>query len=98
MTEDRGDDGRSFRRPRGSCWRRAVGHRAGKAGQMSRRCATMPATVIAERIGWDRVLFSTDYPHWDFDDPRSSFRAPLTDAQRQQLLFGNARKVYERLG
>ena len=53
---------------------------------------------LFERIGWDRVLFSTDYPHWDFDDPRTSFRAPLTDAQRQQLLFGNARKVYERLG
>jgi predicted TIM-barrel fold metal-dependent hydrolase len=53
---------------------------------------------LFERIGWDRILFSTDYPHWDFDDPRKAFRAPLTEAQRQQLLFGNARKVYGRLG
>jgi len=59
-----------------------------------------PAQLIDlfERIGWDRLLFSTDYPHWDFDDPRLAFRAPLTDAQRHQLLFGNARKVYSRLG
>ena len=46
------------------------------------------------RVGWDRILFSTDYPHWDFDDPRYAFKAPLTDMQRDQLLFGNAQKFY----
>ncbi|MBI0535235.1 amidohydrolase [Roseomonas sp. KE2513] len=49
---------------------------------------------LMDRIGWDRLLFSTDYPHWDFDDPRYAFRAPLTGAQKDQLLFGNAQRFY----
>jgi uncharacterized protein len=51
-------------------------------------------TALFEQIGWDRLLFSTDYPHWDFDDPRYAFKAPLSDAQRHQILFGNAQKFY----
>jgi predicted TIM-barrel fold metal-dependent hydrolase len=49
---------------------------------------------LMDRIGWDRLLFSTDYPHWDFDDPRYAFRAPLTPMQRRQVLFGNAQRFY----
>jgi len=49
---------------------------------------------LFDRIGWDRLLFATDYPHWDFDDPRSAFKANLTEAQRAQLLYGNARTFY----
>ncbi len=51
-------------------------------------------TALFDAIGWDRLLFSTDYPHWDFDDPRYAFKAPLTDAQRHQILFDNARHFY----
>lgn len=52
---------------------------------------------LFDRIGWDRLLFSTDYPHWDFDDPRYAFKASLTEAQRTQLLYANAHELY-RLG
>ncbi len=49
---------------------------------------------LFDRIGWDRLLFSTDYPHWDFDDPRYAFKANLSEAQRDQLLYGNSRSFY----
>jgi uncharacterized protein len=50
-----------------------------------------------EWIGWDRILFATDYPHWDFDDPRVTFPRGITAAQRQMVLNGNAANVYPRL-
>jgi hypothetical protein len=49
---------------------------------------------LFERIGWDRLLFATDYPHWDYDDPRTAFKANLSESQRDLLLFQNARKFY----
>lgn len=45
-------------------------------------------------LGWDRVLFATDYPHWDFDDPARALQLQLTEAQRQAVFRGNARTVY----
>lgn len=45
-------------------------------------------------IGWDRLLFATDYPHWDFDDPAHVLPLKITDAQRCQFFMGNARAVY----
>jgi len=50
--------------------------------------------LLFDRIGWDRLLFSTDYPHWDFDDPRYAFKAPLSETQRDQLLYRNAQAFY----
>ena len=45
-------------------------------------------------IGWDKMLFSTDYPHWDYDDPQYAIRFPMTDARREALFRGNARALY----
>jgi hypothetical protein len=45
-------------------------------------------------IGWDRILFATDYPHWDFDDPRAALPATLPEGTRRDIYGGNARKVY----
>jgi uncharacterized protein len=39
-------------------------------------------------------MFSSDYPHWDFDDPFVSLPPSLTDEQRRKIYAGNARALY----
>ena len=39
---------------------------------------------IIRWIGADRLLFSTDYPHWDFDDPRYAFKVKLPKAEERR--------------
>ena len=46
---------------------------------------------LIEWVGIDRLLFSSDYPHWDFDDPRFAFKTPLTEAERTKIFNSNAR-------
>ena len=38
-------------------------------------------------IGMDRIMFSSDYPHWDFDDPFVALPPALTDEQRREDLL-----------
>jgi predicted TIM-barrel fold metal-dependent hydrolase len=45
-------------------------------------------------IGFDRILFASDYPHWDFDDPVMAIPPSLDDTQRRMVFAGNARAVY----
>jgi uncharacterized protein len=45
-------------------------------------------------IGMDRIMFSSDYPHWDFDDPFVSLPPFLTEEQRRMIYAGNARGLY----
>ena len=47
-----------------------------------------------EWMGWDRLLFATDYPHWDYDDPAYALPLRVPDAQRRALFLDNARAVY----
>ena len=56
-----------------------------------------PRTHVLDTIkwmGWDRLLFATDYPHWDFDDPAQALPLPLTDAQRHAFFRDNALAAY----
>ncbi len=45
-------------------------------------------------LGWDRLLFATDYPHWDFDSPAEVLPNGGTQAQRHGLFRGNAAALY----
>lgn len=42
----------------------------------------------------DRILFATDYPHWDFDAPDQAFPVKLGPELRRRLLSTNARQLY----
>lgn len=39
------------------------------------------------------MLFATDYPHWDFDNP-DYVMARLPEAMRRAIAYGNARELY----
>jgi uncharacterized protein len=46
-------------------------------------------------VGWDKILFSTDYPHWDFDDPKFAFaRHRLTPEKKRMVFRDNAKRLY----
>jgi len=47
-----------------------------------------------EWIGPDRVMFSTDYPHWDQDDPRYAFKVKLPDDWARLIYRENALSLY----
>ena len=49
---------------------------------------------VLDWIGLDRVLFASDYPHWDFDDPFLALPPSLDEARRAQIFSGNARALY----
>jgi uncharacterized protein len=47
-----------------------------------------------EWIGWDRLLYASDYPHWDFDDPAHVLPLRISDEKRQAFFLENAKRVY----
>ncbi len=49
---------------------------------------------IIRWIGEDRLLFSTDYPHWDFDDPRTAFKTRIPKIVSQAIFRDNAMALY----
>jgi len=50
--------------------------------------------LLLEMSGMEsRVMFSSDYPHWDFDNPRMALAAFDRNARRQ-IRFDNAAQLY----
>lgn len=49
---------------------------------------------VMDWIGWDKILFASDYPHWDFDDPFLALPPSLDQERRQMIYSGNAKALY----
>jgi predicted TIM-barrel fold metal-dependent hydrolase len=48
-----------------------------------------------EMVGVDRIMFSTDYPHWDFDEPRFVVSKLKMSADKlARIFYGNAKELY----
>ena len=54
--------------------------------------------VVLEHVGEDRVLYASDFPHWDCSFPNSvrhiSERQSLSDAAKRKVLGDNAARLY----
>jgi uncharacterized protein len=42
----------------------------------------------------DRVMFSSDYPHWDFDSPERALPAAMPRQMREKIMGQNAARLY----
>jgi hypothetical protein len=49
---------------------------------------------LIDWIGWDKLLFATDYPHWDFDDPSRVLPPGVSEPSREAFYLGNAKALY----
>ena len=51
------------------------------------------AKLIEAGLLADRLLFSTDYPHWDFDAPDAVLSSDLDEKLKNKIRSGNARAL-----
>jgi uncharacterized protein len=65
--------------------------------------APMPRSPAAEHVvdtiemlgGAEMLLFGSDFPHWDADDPATALPEGLSAQDRRRILSENARELYE---
>ena len=50
----------------------------------------LPAQRRCRWIGANRLMLSTDYPHWHFDNPARAFKVDLSKEDRAAILRENA--------
>ena len=63
--------------------------------QIERPADDRQLLAVLEMLDAENVLmFSSDYPHWDFDSPTHAFPR-LPAALRERIFSANARKFYE---
>ena len=49
---------------------------------------------VMDWIGWDRLMFASDYPHWDFDDPHFAIPPSFGEERRRRIFSENASRLY----
>ena len=49
---------------------------------------------LVERIGPDRLIFASDYAHWDWDAPDMAIPARIPDEVRRKIFYDNAAGLY----
>jgi len=49
---------------------------------------------LIDQVGPQALMFSTDYPHWDFDNPQRAFQVRLPPDLRDRIMHGNAHDFY----
>jgi len=51
--------------------------------------------TVFEQIGLERnIVYSTDFPHWDFDDPKHFLPGCFSQEQRDRILWHNAAELF----
>ena len=40
------------------------------------------------------LCFASDFPHWDFDDPRRIFPTRMDNALKERIFYSNAAELY----
>lgn len=50
--------------------------------------------LLFGKVGWNRILYASDYPHWDYDDPKYAFKCDISEREKAKLMRENALGCY----